>query len=105
MAARRLYDCTSLPGRRNYLSPLKLHGSLIDNLESALVSARRLRARPVYKDLLSYWAELVQEARRACQDPACVRSDELGAAIVKLEIELAERPMTRRATHSFITTA
>lgn len=70
---------------------MKLHGSLVENLESALASSRRLRGYPVYKDTLNYWAELVQEARRARQDPASVQSDALGAAIVKLEIELAER--------------
>ena len=70
---------------------MKLYGSLIDNLESALASARRLRGHPVYKDTLSYWAELVQEARRAHQDPSSSHSSELGTAIVKLEIELAER--------------
>jgi hypothetical protein len=70
---------------------MKLHGSLIDNLDSAIASARRLREHPVYKDTLSYWAELVQEARRARQDPACSQPDQLEAAVVKLEIELAER--------------
>jgi hypothetical protein len=69
---------------------MELHASLLANLESALASARRLRGHPVSKDTLSYWAELVQEARRARQDPACSQADELGAAIVKLEIELAE---------------
>ena len=76
---------------QNYVGPMKLHGSLIDNLEGALASVRRLRGHPVYKDTLNYWAELVQEARRARQDPARSRTDELEAAIVKLEIELAER--------------
>lgn len=81
----------SLTRRGAYLGSMQLHGSLIDNLESALTSIRRLRGHPVYSDTLTYWGELVQEARRARQDPDCVRSDELGAAIVKLEIELAER--------------
>jgi hypothetical protein len=70
---------------------MELHGSLVENLESAFTSARRLRGHPVYKDTLNYWAELVQVARRARQDPSCVQSDALAAAIVKMEIELAER--------------
>jgi hypothetical protein len=75
-----------------YLRIMQLHGPLIDNLENALVSARRLRGHPVYKDTLSYWAELVQEARRARQEPECPHFSELGVAIAKLETELADYP-------------
>ena len=70
---------------------MEIHGSLIDNLHSAVASARRLRGHPVYKDTLTYWADLAQEARRSRQDPACAHSEALGAAIAKLEGELAER--------------
>lgn len=70
---------------------MKLHGSIIDNLNDALASARRLRGRPVYQDTLTYWRDLVQEARRLRQDPACTQSEAIGAAIASLEGELAER--------------
>jgi hypothetical protein len=70
---------------------MELHGSLIDNLDAALASARRLRGHPVYKDTLSYWDELLQQARRARQDPSCTQPGVLDAAIAKMEIELAER--------------
>ena len=76
---------------------MELHGSMIDNLNNALASARRLRGHPVYQDTLSYWRDLVQEARRLRQDPACTQSEEIGAAIASLEGELAERN-SRHAT-------
>lgn len=71
---------------------MELHGSIIDNLENAVASARRLRGHPVYKDTLTYWGELVQEARRVRQSSSSTQSEGLDAAIVKLEIELSERP-------------
>jgi hypothetical protein len=70
---------------------MELHGSMIDNLNNALASARRLRGHPVYQDTLTYWRDLVQEARRLRQNPACVQSEAIGAAIASLEGELAER--------------
>jgi hypothetical protein len=46
----------------------------------------------VYKDTLTYWAELLQEARRTRLDPGCVQREKLDGLIVSLEEELAERP-------------
>ena len=77
---------------------MELHGSIIDNLNNALASARRLRGHPVYQDTLSYWRDLVQEARRLRQDPSCTQSEAIGAAIASLEGELAERNSGRHAT-------
>jgi hypothetical protein len=70
---------------------MKLHGSILENIENAIASARRLHGHPVYRDTLVYWAELVQEARRARQDPSCTQPKLLEAAIVRLEGELADR--------------
>lgn len=70
---------------------MKLDGSLLDNLERAAASARRLRGHPVYKDTLIYWTELLQEARRVRLDADDAHRAQLEAAIVKLEVELAER--------------
>jgi hypothetical protein len=75
----------------NYLCGMKLHGSILENLESALASGRRLRGRPVYKETLAYWEDLLREATRAVQDPTLAQSDALRIAIAKLEIELADR--------------
>jgi len=70
---------------------MQIDGSILDNLANALASARRLRGHPVYQDTLIYWGDLVQEARRLRQEPSCPQSEVLGAAIAKLESELAER--------------
>lgn len=43
---------------------MKLHGTLLDNLASAVLSARGLRGHPVYQDTLGHWAELIHHARR-----------------------------------------
>ena len=72
---------------------MQLDGPILDNLERAIASARRLRGHPVYKDTLTYWGELLQEARRIRLDPAFARREQLDAAILALEGELAERPM------------
>jgi len=77
---------------------MEFHGSIIDNLNNALASARRLRGHPVYQDTLTYWRDLVQEARRLRQDPACTQAEAIGAAIASLEGELAERSNSRHAT-------
>ncbi len=70
---------------------MKFHGPILDNLNNAIASARRLRGHPVYKDTLAYWNELIQEARRVQRNPAYEQADPLEAAIVSLEVELTER--------------
>jgi hypothetical protein len=70
---------------------MKFHGPILENLNNAIASARRLRGHPVYKDTLTYWNELIQEARRIQREPAYEQADLLEVAIVSLEMELAER--------------
>ena len=70
---------------------MKFYGPILDNLNNAMASARRLRGHPVYKDTLAYWNELIHEARRIQREPAYEQADLLEAAIVSLELELAER--------------
>ncbi|MDO6415460.1 hypothetical protein Q4F19_13790 [Sphingomonas sp. BIUV-7] len=41
---------------------MKLHGSLQTNLESAILSSRRLRGRVVYSDTLIHWSDLLAHA-------------------------------------------
>ena len=84
-------ELSSFPVDRSYLGWMEMHGSILDNLANALASARRLRGHPVYRDTLTYWGELVQEARRLRQNPSCAQSEALGEAIAELESELAER--------------
>jgi hypothetical protein len=42
---------------------MKRHGSLVYNLELALLSARRLREQSVYPDTVKHWSDLVDYAR------------------------------------------
>ena len=68
---------------------MNLHGTLLANLQSALDSARRYRGKPLYRDTLSYWIDLVGHARHAADaepDAEAVRR-----LIGLLEIELADR--------------
>ena len=74
-----------------YPGAMKFHGPILDNLNNAIASARRLRGHPVYKDTLTYWNELIHEARRIQREPVYEQADLLEAAIVSLEVELAER--------------
>ena len=71
---------------------MNLSGSIFENVANAVTSARRLRGHPVYKDTLTYWAELLQEARRARKDLEGSPLRALDEAIVNLEAELSERP-------------
>lgn len=71
---------------------MNLSGPILENVENAVASARRLRGHPVYKDTLTYWTELLQEARRARKDLEGLSLRALEAAIVNLEAELSERP-------------
>lgn len=70
---------------------MNLSGSILENVENAVTSARRLRGHPVYRDTLTYWTELLQEARRARKDLTPTDLQSLEAAIINLETELAER--------------
>ena len=70
---------------------MKLHCPILDKLNSAIASARRLRGHPVYKDTTVYWTELIQEARRIQRGQAYDQADLLEVAIVNLELKLTER--------------
>jgi hypothetical protein len=70
---------------------MNLSGSILENVENAVKSARRLRAHPVYRDTLTYWTDLLQEARRARTGLDGPQLRALEAAIITLETELAER--------------
>ena len=44
---------------------MELHGSLVANLEAAVLSARRLRGRRIYPETLQFWGEVLAKARDA----------------------------------------
>jgi hypothetical protein len=68
---------------------MKLHGSIADNLQAALASAKRLREHPVHKDTLTFWRDLVAHAR--AEMPEQTRPAEIENLVATLEGELADR--------------
>jgi hypothetical protein len=67
---------------------VELHGSIANNLISAVQSARRLRGHPVHSDTLAHWKELLDHARHQLANGA---TEPLHPLIVELENELADR--------------
>ena len=67
---------------------MDLHGSIANNLTSALRSARRLRGHPVHADTLDHWTDLLKHARGELTGGS---SEPILALILELEQEMAER--------------
>lgn len=72
-----------------YADQMELDGTLEANLVAAIRSARRLRGHPVYADTLSYWTDLLRQARREL--PTTSHADSVTQLVIDLETELAER--------------
>jgi hypothetical protein len=71
-----------------YHSSMELDGTILNNLASAVQSARRLRGHPVHPDTLAYWTQLLHHARREMGENS---SETLLPLILDLEQEMAER--------------
>ena len=67
---------------------MELHGSITNNLSSAVQSARRLRGHPVHADTIGHWADLLHHARRELAEGS---TEPILGLVVQLEKELAER--------------
>ena len=67
---------------------MELHGSIENNLTSAVQSARRLKGRPVHADTLRHWRDLVDHARRELAKGSV---EPIQALILELENELGKR--------------
>ena len=67
---------------------MELHGSIVNNLASAVQSARRLSGHPVHADTLGHWTELLDHARRELADGS---TEPIQSLILELEKELADR--------------
>jgi hypothetical protein len=67
---------------------MELHGTIVNNLASAVQSARRLRGHPVHADTLGHWADLLHHARREMSDGS---TEPIQSLILELEKELADR--------------
>lgn len=68
---------------------MELHGSLANNLASAVKSARRLRGHPVHADTVGHWRDLLNCAR---QELANGSAEPIQDLVVELENELADHP-------------
>lgn len=67
---------------------MELHGSITQNLASAVRSARRLRDHPIHADTIDHWMDLLSLARRELTGGSTGPIQDL---IVELENELADR--------------
>ena len=67
---------------------MDVHGSIAENLSSAVQSARRLRGHPVHADTLTHWTDLLHHARRELGGDS---SEVLQSLILELETEMADR--------------
>ena len=67
---------------------MELHGSIMNNLTSAIQSARRLRGHAVHSDTFDHWSDLLAHARHALADGS---TEPIQALIAELENELADR--------------
>lgn len=70
---------------------MKLHGSLQDNLESAILSARRHRHKPVYPDTLQHWRALASYTRHELSAKADPQYAVLAQLARELEAEIDAR--------------
>jgi hypothetical protein len=67
---------------------MDLHGTVSNNLASALQSARRLRGHPVHPDTLAHWTDLLHHARR---ELAAGSTEPISPLVLELEKEIAQR--------------
>jgi hypothetical protein len=67
---------------------MELYGSIVNNLTSAVQSARRLKGHPVHADTLGHWRDLVDHARRELTKGS---TEPIQTLVVELENELADR--------------
>ena len=70
------------------VSVMDLYGSLVENLEAAVESTRRLRGQRVYTDTIQFWSDLLETARRVLATVIDVNSPAVAALADQLEAEL-----------------
>lgn len=72
---------------------MDIHGSLADNLQAAIASARRYKGHTVHKETIAFWSELLQHARlqKAVGNEEASRIDLL---LAELDAAIAERRAT-----------
>jgi len=72
------------------MADMNLHGSLAENLQAAVNSAKRHKDHPVHAETVRFWAELLQYARslRAAGRDEASAIDPL---LAELDLAVAER--------------
>lgn len=80
---------------------MKINGSVRSNLLSAISSAKRWRGRPVHKDTIGHWQNVLDHGRRAGSGPF---PEPVGELVAELELELKQAracgaSASRSATH------
>jgi len=70
---------------------MELAGTIAENLQAAILSARRLRGHRVHGDTLRFWQDLLDCARRKARRSALPQSHEIYGLIADLQSELAAR--------------
>jgi hypothetical protein len=64
---------------------MRIDGSVRSNLLSAISSAKRWRGRPVHKDTIGHWEDVLEHGRRARSGPF---PEPVGELVAELELEL-----------------
>ena len=75
---------------------MELAGTIAENLEAAIVSARRLRGHRVHADTRRYWHELLDYARLKVRRSALLDAEEIYLLIAELQSELAAQDQHAR---------
>lgn len=68
---------------------MDLHGSLAENLSSALRSMKRLRGYPVHQDTIDYWYSLISHARKTVRGGKT--NPDAEKILSEVSLEFAER--------------
>lgn len=68
---------------------MELAGTLAENLEAAIVSARRLRGHRVHSDTVKFWHELLDHARLKARRSVLPDAEDIYRLIAELQSELA----------------
>jgi hypothetical protein len=68
-----------------------LDGTLAQNLEAALKSARRLRGHPVHKETQAFWMELLAHGRAQLRSCTAAEINTIEHLLASLQEELTAR--------------
>ena len=70
---------------------MQFEGSITNNVQNAVASAKRLRGQPVYRDTIAYWNDVLAEAQNCSVTLETRERDTLEQAIQRLAREISSR--------------